>query len=128
MSNLLGYVNNNFKHLFMDIIDGKSTRVQLVWATFFSWWFGLTWFLIFIPIVREISVIYYRQNSIIAQPINLDLPAYGTTILGMLGTAFMATVAGYIASNWATYKQQDPNYGINKLNDMTKKPETNDKE
>ncbi len=120
MQNSMIGLKSAVKYFFFDLLDGKSTRIQLVWATFFSWWLGLIWFLMIIPFVREVSVIYYRQNSINAVPINLDIPAYGTTILGMLGTAFMGTVVAYVASNWSTYKQQDPNYGIKKKEELLK--------
>lgn len=108
------------KHLFYNIIDGKSSRVQLVWATFSAWIFGIFYFATLVPIVRELSLIYYRQNSITAKAIDLDSPSYGTTILGMLGTAFMGTVVAYVASNWKTYAKQDPEFGIKNLEKITK--------
>ncbi len=120
MTKMIKKTGGILKNFLINIIDAKSSRVQLVWATFLCWMFGIFYFATLVPVVRELSIIYYRENCIGATAINLDSPAYGTTILGMLGTAFMATVAGYIASNWKTYGQQDPNYSLKEKDKIQK--------
>ena len=100
-------MRKSITYLFIDFLQLSSNRVKLVWATFIAWMFGITWFGAIIPIVREISAIVYRQSgNIKAIPINLDSPAYGATILTLLGTAFGLCVGGYITSNMSTYKNK----------------------
>ncbi len=118
MRHKINGIRSAFKMFFLDIIDMKSTRIQLLWGTFFAWFCGIVYFGMIVPIIRELSIIYYRQNSIVAVPINLDSP-HASTILGMLGAAFMATVAGYIVSNLKTYAKQDPNYSLKKIEKLT---------
>lgn len=97
-----------FKYFFMQLMQVQSTRIQLIWGTFFCWVMGLVWFSAVLPIVRECSIIFYRQNNIVGTPINLDSP-YANTALTMLGTAFMGNVIGYVASNWSKYKDSPNN-------------------
>ncbi len=98
------------KYFFLELLDGSSTRVQLVWLTFFAWICGIIWFGMMVPIVRETSIIFYRQSHIlqdgkIAPAINLT-SEYAGTILTMLSSAFLGTVISYVSSNWTMYKTQ----------------------
>ncbi len=97
MPKFIGTIKDSFRHFMLNILEMTSTRIQLIYLTFFCWMFGIFYFATMVPVVREISIIYYRQNSIQAKPVDID-SVYGSTILTMLGTAFMATVGGYIVS------------------------------
>lgn len=110
---------SSFKLFVLEFLDLKSTRIQIVISTFLAWLSGIVYFGMIVPIVREISIIYYRQNSMKAEAVNLDSP-HGSTVLGMLGAAFLSAVVGYITSNMATYKQQDPNYSLKKKEELMK--------
>lgn len=123
MTKMIQNTKKHMKFLFLDLLDLKSARIQLVYGTFFAWIFGIFYFATFVPLVRELSIIFYRQNGIKAEAINMDSPAYGTTILGMLGTAFMATVAGYIMSNMSLYKKHDPDVALKQLETIKQKQE-----
>lgn len=96
------------RYFFIDLLDGTSTRSQLVWLTAFSWCSAGVWFGVVLPTVREISIIFYRQNSINAQPIDLSSP-YTNEILQMLSLAFMGTVAAYVIGKYPSYKAYGEN-------------------
>lgn len=88
---------------FMDTMQLSSNRIKLIWFSAFTWATTHFWFGTILPIVREISIIYYRQNGINGTPINLDSP-YAQSILNSTDMAFTGIVVAYVASNWSQYK------------------------
>lgn len=108
IKNSIDSIRGAFRFFFMNLFQMGSTRIQLIWLTFFCWMFGIIWFSTVLPIAREVSIIFYRQNGINGQPFNLDSP-YADTILTMLGTAFMGNVIAYVSSNWTKYKESPNN-------------------
>lgn len=101
-------IKDAFNYFFLELLDGSSTRTQLVWLTAFSWCSAGIWFGIVLPLTREISIIFYRQNAILGKPIDLSSP-YADQILNMLSLAFMGTVAAYVASKFPSYKVHGDN-------------------
>lgn len=105
MPKIVKGIGEGIRYFFMNLLDASSTRVQIVWMTFIAWMSATAWAMAVIPIAREVSIIFYRQNCINAVPVNLDSP-YSGTVLTMTGTAFVLVVGGYIGSNLANYKAQ----------------------
>lgn len=100
---------DSIKSFFMNILQFASTRIQLIWFTSFCWATSHIYFGIIVPLVREVSIIFYRQNSIIAPAINMD-STHASAIMNSMDIAFAGTVLSYVASSWAKYKNQtDPN-------------------
>ena len=93
------------KYFFLELLGTQSTRIQLIWFSAFSWATTHLYFGALLPWMREFSIIYYRQNGIKSLPIDLNSP-YAQTILNSTDMAFMAIVAGYVASSWNRYKQE----------------------
>ncbi len=80
----------------------SSNRVKLIWFSAFSWAATHIWYGVVLSVVRELSIIYYRQNAIVGNPISLD-SVYAQSILNSTDMAFTAIVVGYIASSWKRY-------------------------
>ncbi len=91
------------RYFFIDLLGTESVRIQLIWFTAFSWATTHLWFGVVLPFVREVSIIYYRQNGIVALPISLDSP-YAQSILNSTDMAFTGVVVAYVASRWSAYK------------------------
>ena len=83
----------------------SSNRVKLIWFSAIIWALVHFWYGAMLPIAREVSIIYYRQNGINGLPINLDSP-YAQTILNSTDMAFMAIVVAYCTTNYSRYKQE----------------------
>ncbi len=105
IKNTSNSIGKGLKFFFLDLINGRSTRIQLLYATFFCWATALFYFGIIFPFVREVSIIYYCYKGLSWPPINLS-SEYATLIISTMSTAFLATVAAYIVSNKERYKTQ----------------------
>ncbi len=98
-------IKDALKYFFLELLGGQSTRIQLVWFSAFSWATAHLWYGITIPLVREVSIIYYRQNGIVALPVDMNSP-YAQTILSSTDMAFTAIVVTYVISNYKRYGNQ----------------------
>lgn len=124
--NKINSIKDSFHYWIIDFLSMRSTRIQLVFGTFFAWLFSMFHFGFLIPLFREISIIFYRQNSINAKQVDFDSP-HAATILGMTGAAFLSVVAGYIGSTYLDRKNSATNARAVTMNDSNNsaKVETN---
>lgn len=93
------------RYFLRDAMQLSSNRVKLIWFSAFSWAGAHLHYGIILPLVREVSIIYYRQNGISGTPIDLNSP-YAQTILNSTDMAFTAIVVAYVASSWKRYSNE----------------------
>jgi len=103
IKNGVGTIHGAIKYFFLELLGAQSVRIQLLWFTAFWWCFFHFYFGLVMPWVRELSCIYYRQNSML-NALAIDLNStYATQILNSMDMAFAGTVISYVASNWKRY-------------------------
>lgn len=124
IKNSINSIRSALGYFFMSLIGMDSTRIQIIWVSAFAWMLANVWFGALVPLVRELSIIYYRQNEIHASPVNLD-SVYASSILSMTQLAFMSAAIGYVASEWKNYQNKSSDSITNKSIDNKEDPEIN---
>jgi hypothetical protein len=99
----VGKIKDFMIFFFNDLLRVKSTRVQMIYFNAFAWTVAHIYFGFILPLVRELSILYFNIHRLPYSAINLDSP-YAATVLGSTDAAFMGTVVVYVASKWNSYK------------------------